>query len=135
MKNTITASVHFSFKGEQHTLSIRIELDEHLRSSGKLPNFHPLIANKNNFDLYSYEYEIMQSVEIIFSEPTGLISQFIINGQLNTDAFISTWQENQRLEKLLNITKEYMNITDLEQHPDLKKAMLAAYQLGKQDIT
>lgn len=135
MKNTITATILFSFKGEQHSPSITIELDKHLESTGKLPDLYPLIANNNNFDLYSYEYEMMQAAEITFSDARGLIANFIVGGQLNTEDFVSAWQESNRLGKLLQITELHMNITDFNQHQELKKAMLAAYQLGKQDRT
>ena len=55
MKNTITASIHFSFKGKNHTPSITIELDQYLVGGGTLPDLCMLTANENNHDLYSYE--------------------------------------------------------------------------------
>lgn len=133
MKNIVTATIHFSFKGKKHAPSITIELDKHLQSSGKLPELYSFIAKENNLDLYSYEYEMMQSAEISFSDAEGIIANFIVDERLNTEEFISAWQKSHQLEKLLEITELHMNITDFRQHQELKQAMLAAYQLGKQD--
>ena len=115
MKSTITASIHFSFKGENHSPSITVELDQYLEGGGggSLPDLCPLIAKFNNHDLYSYEYEMMQAAEIVYSDAKGLVAEFIDEGILNTEA--------------------HMNITDFSQHTELKKALFEAYMLGKKD--
>lgn len=131
MNHTVTASIHFSFKGQRHTPSLTLELDKYLESEGRLPNLYPLIARENNFDLYSYEYEMMQAEPIIFSEARGLIADYIINGQLDLAAFEMAWQENQTIEKLQQIAEHQMGINDFSQHPKLKSALLEAYNAGK----
>ncbi len=78
---------------------------------------------------------MMQSVEISFSHAEGPIANFIIDERLNAEDFISAWKKSHQLVKLLEITKLHMNITDFRKHEKLKQAMLAAYQLGKQDTT
>ncbi len=133
MKNIITATIHFSFKGEELSPSLIIELDPYLEGGGTLPDLCMLIAKANSHDLYSYEYEMMQAAEIIYSDAQGLVAEFIINGQLDVAAFEATWNENKALEKLLTIAENHMNIADLSQHIELKKALLEAYQLGKKD--
>lgn len=133
MKNTITASIHFSFKGEKYSPAITIELDEYLQSSDKIPNLYPLIAKENDFDLYSYEYEMMQAQEIVFSNAQGFVADFIHNGLLDFEAFQAAFFENKVLNQLQNIAKEKMQIGDLQQHPDLKQALLKAYHLGKKN--
>lgn len=132
MKNIITASVHFSFKGKRHSPSITIELEKYINSTGELPNLCQLIAKKNSFDMYSYEYEMMQSEEIVFTEPSGLVENFITDGKLDIDAFIAAYLEEKVLEKLVLITERHMLINDLSEHPELKQALLEAHQLGKQ---
>ncbi len=133
MTNTVTVSIHFSFKGKKYAPSITLELDKYLISSGKIPDLCPLIANQNNFDLYSYEYEMMQAAEIVFSDAKGLINQFITDGQLDVGAFQTAWQEDHIESELLNIAKNHMNINDFTAHPPLKNALQAAYRLGKRD--
>jgi hypothetical protein len=131
MKNIITASIHFSFKGENHSPSITIELDQYLEGGISLPDFCSLIAKENKFDLYSYEYEMMQAQNIIFSNAQGLVADFIHEGLLNFEAFHATFHENKIFDELQNIAKEKMQVGNLEQQPDLKEALMHAYRLGK----
>jgi hypothetical protein len=135
MKSTITASIHFSFKGENHSPSITVELDQYLEGGGggSLPDLCPLIAKFNNHDLYSYEYEMMQAAEIVYSDAKGLVSEFLDEGILDTKEFVLAWHENNALNKLLSIAEAHMNITDFSQHIELKKSLLEAYMLGKKD--
>ena len=133
MKNTITASIHFSFKGEELSPSLTIELDPYLEGSGSFPNLCSLIAKANNHDLYSYEYEMMQTAEIKYSDAQGLVAEFINDGQLDVAAFEASWNENKALIKLLSIAEDHMRITDFSDHIELKKALLDAYMLGKKD--
>lgn len=131
MKNTVTASIHFSFKGKELSPSLTLELNPYLEGGGTLPNLCSLIAKANNHDLYSYEYEMMQAAEIIYSDAKGLVSQFIVDGQLDSAAFENAWNENKALQKLLIIAEEHMGISNLEQHFELKTALLKAYTLGQ----
>ena len=133
MKNTITASIHFSFKGKEHSPSLTVELEPYLEGAGSFPNLYSLIARANNHDLYSYEYEMMQATDIKYSDAQGLIAEFINDGQLDVEAFEAAWNENKALIKLLTVAEEHMNITDFSQHSELKKALLAAYMLGRKD--
>jgi len=126
MKNIITASIHFSFKGQELSPSLTVELDQYLEGGGTLPDFCLLIAKANNHDFYSYEYEMMQAAEINYSNANGLIADFVKNGQLDIIAFETAWNENKALEKLLIIAETHLNIKDLEQHIELKKALLEA---------
>lgn len=133
MKNIITASIHFSFKGERHSPAITIELDKYLLSTGKFPNLYPLIAKANNFDMYSYEYEMMQAEPIKFSDAQGLVENYIVDGQLDLTAFETAWHEQQTLNKILKIAEQHMGLNDFSQQPQLKAALLEAYNSGKKD--
>lgn len=133
MKNIITASIHFSFKGQELSPSLTVELDQYLEGGGSFPNLCTLIAQANNHDLYSYEYEMMQAAEIKYSDAQGLVAAYLNDGQLDVEAFEKMWNENKALTKLLSIAEEHMNITDFSQHIELKKALLDAYMLGKKD--
>lgn len=134
MKNIITVSVHFSFKGERHTPSLTIELDNHLITTGSLPSLYPLIARENNYDLYSYEYEMMQAEPLKYSDAQGIVAEHIEDGELNLDTFKTAWHEHYVLSQLQEIAKTTMQINDLSKHPDLKKALLEAYKLGQANI-
>lgn len=132
MSNKITASIHFSFKGERHSPSVELDIDAHMQSAGCLPNLYPLIAKKNGYDLYSYEYEMMQAEMISFSLAEGLIADFVEQGKLNSKAFEDAWHTAQSLKQLSLIAKEHMNIEKLAEQPDLQAALLAAYNLGRE---
>jgi len=87
MKNTIVISAEFFFKGEKLSPSMMIDLDAHIRSKNNLAALYPLLAKSNNIDLYSYEYEILQAENLIFSDAMGLAAPFLENGISDTDAF------------------------------------------------
>lgn len=105
MKNIITASIEFSFKGETFTPRITIELDEHLKANGSLlDNLYSIIATENNIGLYLYEYEMMQAEAIQFCHVEGFVEDYITDGILDFNAFETAWHENYAISKLLNIT-------------------------------
>lgn len=135
MSNQITASVEFYFKGKKFTSSIELDLDQHMQSSDKLPALYPLLARTIDLDLYSYEYEMMQAETITFSNAKGLAVEYLKDGLFNTNSFIAAWQESIVLEKLQEITRQNLSIDNLQQHPDLKNALLEAYRLGKETNT
>lgn len=132
MKNIVTATIKFSFKGKNHEPSLTLDLNNYLRTSGIFPNLYPLIAKENDFDMYSYEYEMMQVEEITYSDAQGLIENFITDDKLDIEGFTTAYMEERTLEKLVLITERHMMINDLSEHPELKQALLEAYQLGKQ---
>jgi len=131
MNNQITASILFCFKGKNYSPSLDLDLDRHMHSSGSIPNLYPLIARAHNFDLYSYEYEMMQAEPIKFSNPQGMVADHLNEDNLDIQAFESAWQEQQILQQLQEITANNMGINNFEQHPELKKVLLQAYRLGK----
>ncbi len=133
MKNIVTATIEFYFKGEKLSPSITIDLNEHLQISGSFPNLHALISSYNKIDHYSYEYEMMQSEIIKYSGAYGLVANYIVNGELDIENFVSAWQQKKIVNKLATIAEKYMAIKDLEQHPDLNNALMEAYNLGKTD--
>ncbi len=132
MGNCVTASVEFYFKGEKLSASIRLDLDCHMQTTGKSPDLYPLLTKAINLNLYSYEYEMMQAETIIFSHAKGLVAEHTNNGILEIEAFKTAWTENQLFKKLQVIARQYLPIDDIHQQPELKNALLEAYQLGKQ---
>ena len=134
MSNYITASVEFFFKGSKIAASIELSLDQHMQTTGKIPDFFPLLAKANNLDVYSYEYEMMQAEDITFSNAQGLVTDFVNDGKLDIEAFTIAWLENRLLEDLQRIARQHLSVHDLQNQPDLKQALLEAYSLGTNSI-
>ena len=130
MSNQITASVEFYFKGKKFSPAVELDIDQYMRTSGKLPVLYPLLARSINIDPYSYEYEMLEAEPVLFNNASGLIAQYIEAGVLDFDAFKIAWTETQALEKLQAIAQENLGVADIEQQPELKNALLQAYQLG-----
>ena len=133
MSNHITASVEFYFKGEKITSSIELDVDPHMQSTGRLPDLYPLLARAIDLGLYSYEYEMMQAEEILYNNAKGLIAEHVNEGSFNFASFEAEWVEAQMLDKLQDIAQQHLSIDDLQQHGDLKNALLEAYRLGEKN--
>ena len=131
MKNQVTASVEFYYKGEKHSARIDIDLDHYMQTEGRIPALYPLLALAIDLDFYSYEYEMMQVEPIIFSDATGLVADYVHDGELDFAGFQTAFNQYAVIERLQAIAREHMDIDDLQQHPDLMNALLEAYQLGK----
>jgi len=131
MSNHITASVEFYFKGKQHTASIELDMDQHMHASGQLPDLYPLLATAMNIGAHSYEYEMMLAETIQFSQAKGLVANYVENGALDLNAFNVAWSESIIIENLQAIAKQHLSCEDLTKQPELKNALLKAYQLGK----
>jgi len=131
MKNSITATIQFDFKGERFTPSLEIDLDSHMESIGKLPDLHGLIAAANNIGIYSYEYEMLLAEDIKITDAKGMIEDYIVEGVLDTDTFESVWLEHKALQVVQAIVSKNMNLDDLQQHPEFIKTLLAVYKAGQ----
>ena len=133
MSNKITASIRFSFKGQSHEPSLELELDEFMRKSGNLPDIYMLLARVNNFDPYSYEFEMMQVETIHFSQAEGLVAEYVSDGVLDVVAFQEAWKDAKVLGKIQAIAKQYLSIENLNTQPEIKQALMKAYRLGNTD--
>lgn len=131
MENKITASITFYFKGETFTPSIDLDLDHLMHRFNKLPPLHETLAAENNIDSYSYHYEILLSEEIEFSNAEGDAIPFFNEGYFDQNAYEQFWFQKNILTKLDKIIQTELDIDDIEQHPKLKQAMLAAFQYGR----
>ncbi len=131
MSNHITASVEFYFKGERHSASIELDMDQHMHASGELPDLYPILAKVMGLGAYSYEYEMMLAETIMFSDAKGLIANYVNEGILDLAAFNDAWSKSIVIEKLQDIAKHHLSIDDINQEADLKNALIAAYRLGE----
>lgn len=129
--STIDAQLEFDFRGEHFCLSASIDLDLQLKSAGTLPPIYTLIARANQIDPYSYQYEVMEMAEIAYSNPQGLAARFCSAGHFDAAAFVTAWQAQQLQHLLAPIAQQELGIDNLAQHPDLVRALTAAYHLGQ----
>ena len=127
MKNRITASVIFYFKGEKINSSLEIDLDALMNSKAELPDLYPLLAQSIGLNLHSYEFEMMLAEPIYFKRAIGIVADHLADGQFDFEAFKSAWREQQALKILQIIALKHMGIDDIDEVPGLKAALLEAY--------
>ncbi|MBI5430314.1 MAG: hypothetical protein HY938_07640 [Nitrosomonadales bacterium] len=132
MKNSIDAHIEFSFKGETHSLTSTLDLDQLFEYRDSLPAIHALLAREHGIDTYSYLYEVMQAEEIEFRNAQGIAADFMADGVFNHEAFAAGWQDRKILTLLQPIASRELDIADLEQNQALKNALIQAYNLGRE---
>lgn len=130
MKNSIDASIEFSYKGEDYSYTASIDLDQLLLQHGSLPSFHVILARLHDVDTYSYLYEVMEATDIAFSNPAGCAADYLIDGEFDPSALAADWHTAKVGALLQPIATRELGITDLNEHPGLKRALIAAYSLG-----
>lgn len=133
LSNSIEVSVEFSFKGENYSPSATIDLDEMMEKGRELADLHSFLATLHDIDTYSYMYEVMESQDIEFKNAKGLATECLSNGHFDIQKFQQLWQQLQELAVIGEIAKQHMHIDDLDQHSELKAALLAAYEAGKKE--
>ncbi len=129
--NTIRARVAFSFRGESHDLDATFDLDRCQAEAGEVPNFHLLLARASGIDPYSYLYEVLESHDIEFSQPTGAARGCCLEGGLDWFCFLRERRDAADLSVLRGIAQECLGLTDLETRPEIKAALLAAFRAGQ----
>lgn len=130
IKNTITVTIPFSYKGVQHNPSSIVDLDSFALNNTNFDPVFYLVATENKIDNYSYEYEVLESSQLVFSNPTGLAANYLMDDTFDLEAFKQSSNEGDILELLAKIAKETLNIDDLENNKKIKKALLQAYKIG-----
>ncbi|MDO9226837.1 MAG: hypothetical protein Q8M09_20280 [Pseudomonadota bacterium] len=131
--HTIRARLAFSFKAEVYELDTTIDLDRCVGDAGEAPNFHLLLAKMRGIDPYSYLYEVLESHDIEFSDPTGAARHSCHDGCFDWSRFEQDWREEQDMQGIREIAERMLGVRDLEERADLKAALLAAYRAGKAD--
>lgn len=128
--NCIDAHIDFSFKGENYDLSSTLDLDAVLDKYPDLSSLHVVLAIEHGIDTYSYLFDVMLVEDIRFDNAQGMAAEFLSDGVFDIDGFIAKRSKSQALIDLCVIAAQEMGIEDLEQHPQLKNALLRAYQRG-----
>jgi hypothetical protein len=129
--NTINASLEFHYQGELYSAAATIDLDKLMEKQSAIPSLHSLLAAEANIDPYSYQYEMLEAEEICFRDAQGIASEYLHGEQFDIAGFESAWRENKKLQQLQSIAKERLDIDDLGKNPELKEALLEAYQVGR----
>jgi hypothetical protein len=130
MKNSVVASIEFYFKGEKYTPSMTVDLDFMMTAHGAISDLHASIATHNGIDTYSYLYEVMESETIHYDQPSGLAADYTQDGVFDVEGFARAWQEQKVLAAVAPIAGRCMAVDDLERQPQLKQALIEAYQAG-----
>ncbi len=130
MKNSVTVEIRFSFKGESFAPSAVIDLDHYQEKGLPIPAFFHLVASQNQIDIYSYQYEVMEMGQTVYSNATGLAAEFCQPDHFDVQGFSEKWKELKLLQQLSDIARKHLRIDDLEQHAEIKSALLAAYRLA-----
>jgi len=133
LETTVTASLSFDFRGQCFKPSITIDLHSLILKQQHLNNLHDLLAASIGLDAYRHEYDVMVMEEIVFSKPTGLACDFVSDGYLDFDAFIKAWHQQQILSTIQPIAEQYLNISDLTQHKEIRQALIESYQTGQKN--
>ncbi len=131
MKNTITLTIPFSFKGEQYSPSTVIDLDQFCQHKPSLDSLAHTVATENDIGNYTYEYEVLLSSEYHFSDATGLAKKFLTDNNFDFESYRQALEETQTMATLQNIAKNNLGIENLEDHQDLLHALKQALEAGK----
>jgi hypothetical protein len=129
-QNTLRARLTFSFKGEDIALEDIIDLDSCAGDIESAPNFHRCLARAGNIDPYSYQYEVLESEDITFDQPTGLAMACCADGRFDWAAFAVLSQEARDLDVVRPIARQTLGIDNLDAEVKLRAALLAAYRAG-----
>ena len=136
MANTLRARLAFSFKGKDILLETRIDLDQCLADVAidAAPNFHQWLARAGNVDPCSYQYEVLESEEIEFDQPTGLAISCCADGRFDWQSFVHLRREARDLEAVRAVALQTLGIDNLDAEGRLKAALLAAYRAGRDSV-
>ena len=133
MKHSITLTIPFCFKGKSFSPSVTLDLEQVCQQEVGRERLCHLVAMQNKIGHFSYEYEVLQSSELHFSEATGLAKEYLSEDTFDLEGFKQTLNEVQALTILQKIAHKTLDINDLnnEKHEMLKQALLHAYYEGQ----
>lgn len=132
-KNTVNASIEFYYQGELYSASATIDLDQLMEKQSAIPSLHNLLAKQANIGPYTYQYEMLEAEDIVFSEAQGLAAEHLHDGHFDITGFEAAWRENKTLERLQAIAKRQLGVDDFEKNSELKDALLEAYLMGRKE--
>jgi hypothetical protein len=135
MGNSIVVSVEFDYRGEHFSPTATIDLDAVMQEFSQLPDLLLLLARANDINDHSYELEIMMMEPLQFSDCQGWVCDYVYEGGLDVAAFETAWHERSLADAIATIARRTLQVDDLEQRPELRQALLEAYDLGKAAVS
>ncbi|EAU53579.1 hypothetical protein [Mariprofundus ferrooxydans] len=126
--NLVEAQVEFDFKGIRYAPAAIINLDECMRHHDPVDYIFRMLAADCGIGTYSHEFDIMIEGELSFDHPTGLATDCVTDNKLDFERFRKAWLEECTMRILQPIAATYLSITNLDEHPKLKAALIAAYE-------
>ena len=133
MKNSISISMNFYFKGKELTPTMVVDLDAHVKSGRGFESLYPQLASSINIDHYSYEYEVMLTENIIFSNATGLASEYLDDGEFDFLSFKQALNDESISVLITKIANKHLNIEDISKDPKLEAALMDAFKAGQKN--
>ena len=132
--NTIIVTIPFSFRGEDHTPSLKIDLNDFAKKDVDASVLFHLVAIENRIDTYSYQYEVLESSCIVYSQATGAASQFLNNGEFDFEGFKACIKQTGVADILADIAKTSLQISNLDktEHAAIRKALLQTFIAGQE---
>ncbi len=131
-RNTLPAQRKFSFKGEDYALEATPDLDQCLAESGQMPNVHFVLARAGNIDTLSYLYEVLESYDVAFDQPTGLAVACCSDGVFDWPGFVQQSREQRDLQTVRALVAQTLEMDEFDARPELRAALLAAYRAGRE---
>lgn len=131
MNNRFTVTLEFSYKGESFEFQTDVDLDACMEKLQAIPDLHELIARQNGIDAYSYQYEVLTSEDLQFSDVKGFAAEFIHEDEFDAEGFAARWCEERIGMLVAEIARRVMGISELAAEPALKQALMEAYRAGQ----
>jgi hypothetical protein len=136
MKNTVIVQVNYSFKGEDFTPSITLELDAYTKISDNFAGLHTKIAQQNKIDTYSYAFDAMEAYPLTFHSPEGNVIDYVNDGECDLAGYKAYLKQSEMMEEISQIATDILGITDINQQNNIKikEAMISSYNAGIDNI-
>jgi len=134
MKDSVVVSIEFYYQGECYQPTAELDLDALMQTHGSLPDLVTMLARFNDIGDYSYQLEVMMMEPLHFSQASGLVVDYINDGVLDIAAYEAAWHEQAVATLVADIARRVMHLDSLDQQPDLKRALLEAYHLGRNSM-
>ncbi len=131
MKNRVRVSATFSFRGETHHPELILDLDEISPENLTPEALYPLLAQSNGIDPYSYEYEVLEVTPLEFDQPEGVASDYLHDGRLDFDGLRQALADTELSNRLLQIARDHLGASSLDELPGLEAALRAAWEAGR----
>ncbi len=128
-EHSIIAKVAFDFRGKRFEPEIKLDLTRIDSESFSEEQIYAMLAKANQIGFYSYEYEVMQSYPLEYSQPQGMAKAFLSENGFDFNHFLKAYQQQELLQKLQQIACNNMQITSLDDIPGLEKTLLEVYRM------